>query len=416
MPADDDLRPERKDRRVLRHVVYAGAVLCLVAAAVGVYVHFYPRRPVPAPTPAPTVASAEVSTTARFTLLGGTVKVKTKDSLEWRDGTPDTVLRKDDLVRTGRDSAAEITFTDGTVVHVRPDSLITIEESSENPQTNQRKYVWHVSSGEVNYGSGAGTGPGSLTEVSTDTIRLRHSGPSSGAVRVARSGESDVRLFRGTGELETKAGQKVALASNQGVRVSATGEASAAVPLPGAPALLAPTRDARLVYDNPSVAATTLSWTQIPGAQKYRVVVDVTPGFYRPMVDRLNEGTAVRLQGLDVGQYCWKVAAVNSSSAEGSFSDFARFSVSRPPTPAPGAAPPLAITAFDIRTNILRIKGQTDPGASVFVNGEAVPVHPDGTFNEYVTLEKLGPQQVKLRVVGANGGVREETRSVVVAF
>jgi len=416
MPADADPGSERKDRAVSHRAIYVIAALALVAAAGGAYIFMYPRRPTPAPTPMPTVAPVEVSTTARFTLLGGTVKVKAKDSLDWRDGTSDTVLRKDDLVRTGRDSAAEITFADGTVVHVRPDSLITIEESSENPSTNQRKHVWHVSSGEVDYGSGAGAGPGSLTEVSTDTIRLRHSGPSAGAVRVARSGESDVRLFRGTGEVETKAGQKVKVAANQGVRVSATGQAGATVTLPGAPALVAPGRDAHLVYDNPSVAATTLSWSQTPGAQKYRVVVDVTPGFYRPMVDRLNEGTAVRLQGLDVGQYCWKVAAVDSANSEGRFSDFARFSVGRPPTPVPGAAPPLAITAFDIRTNILRIKGQTDPGSSVFVNGEALTVHPDGTFSEFVTLEKLGPQQVKLRVVGATGGVREETRSVVVAF
>jgi hypothetical protein len=417
MPADDDLRSERKDRGASHRVIYAIAALALVAAAGGAYIFFfYSWRPVPAPTPTPTAAPAEVATTARFTLLGGTVKVKTKDSPEWRDGTPDTVLKKDDLVRTGRDSAADITFADGTVVHVRPDSLISIEESSENLRTNEHKFVWKVSSGEVNYGSGAGTGPGSLTEVSTDTIRLRHSGPSAGAVRVAQSGESDVRLFRGTGEVETKAGQKVALAPNQGLRVSAAGQAGATVTLPGAPALVAPTHDARLVYDNPSVAATTLSWIQTPGAQKYRVVVDVTPGFYRPMVDRLNESTAVRLQGLDVGQYCWKVAAVDSANSEGRFSDFARFSVTRPPTPVAGAPPPLAITAFDIRTNILRIKGQTDPGASVFVNGEAVAVHPDGTFSEFVTLEKLGPQEVKLRVVGAAGGVREETRSVVVAF
>ena len=416
MPGDADPRSAGKDNMLSHRTIYVITGLCLVAMAAGAFIYSRRITPQPLPTPTPTVAEAEVSTTARFTLLGGTVKVKAKNSLDWRDATPETVLAKDDLVRTGRDSAAELTFVDGTVVHVRPDSLITIEESSENPRTNEHKFVWKVSSGEVNYGSGAGTGPGSLTEVSTDTMRLRHSGPSAGAVRVAQSGESDVRQFRGTGEVETTGGQKVKVAANQGVRVSATGQAGTTVTLPGAPALVAPVHDANLVYANPSVATTTLSWKQAPGAQKYRVVVDVTPGFYRPMVDRLNEGTAVHLQGLDVGQYCWKVAAVDSADAEGRFSDFARFSVARPPTPVAGAAPPLAVTAFDIRTNILRIKGQTDPGASVFVNGEALTVHPDGTFNEFVTLEKLGPQEVKLRVVGTNGGVREETRSVVVAF
>ena len=50
------------------------------------------------------------------------------------------VLRKSDLVRTGPGAAAEITFFDGTVVHVRPDSLITIEETSEDPSTKRRRW------------------------------------------------------------------------------------------------------------------------------------------------------------------------------------------------------------------------------------------------------------------------------------
>jgi hypothetical protein len=76
----------------------------------------------------------------------------------------------------------------------------------------------------------------------------------------------------------------------------------------------------------------------------------------------------------------------------------------------------LTIKAFEIRANILQIRGQTDPGASVLVNGEALTVQADGTFNEFVTLEKVGQQEVRLRAVGPTGGVREEARSVVVAF
>jgi hypothetical protein len=392
--------------------IYVAVGIAVVAALVGVFVA--PRVFKPTPAPTPTAAAPEEPTTARFTMLGGTVKVKPKVSLEWRDATPDTPLRRNDLVRTGRDSAAEITFLDGTVVHVRPDSVIMIEEASENPRTNERKVVWHVSSGEVNYGTG--TGPDTSTEFTTDTMRVRHSGPAAGAVRVASNGESDVRVFRGVGEVETRAGQKAKVVANQGVKVSSSGQAGAVVSLPDAPQLMSPTKDANLLYVNPSVAATTLSWKETPGARAYRVLVDVNPGFNRPMFDRLNMGTTVRLQGLDVGQYCWKVAAVDRDNAEGRFSDFSRFSVARPPAPAPGAPPSLSIKAFEIRANILQIKGQTDPGAAVLVNGEALTVQADGTFNEFVTLEKVGQQEVRLRAVSATGGVREETRSVVVAF
>ena len=388
----------------------------MILVAVGVVLTILIRRPsgpvVPTPAPSPT----RVTTTARFTMLTGTVKVKPHNELDWRDATRELVLHRDDLVRTGRDAAAEITFFDGTVLRMDPGGLIKIEESSENPRTNERKSGWHVSSGVVNYGSGAAGGTGNSIVVTTSTLRMRATGQASGAIRVADTGASDLRVFSGQSELETKAGQKVKVTANQGVRVSAEGQAGATVSLPGAPALVMPVNEANLVYPNPSVAYTTLSWKEVPGAQAYRVVVDVTPQFYRPMFDRLNTGTAVRLQGLDVGQYCWRVAVVNAQSTEGRFSDFARFSVKRSPDEAAGAQPELTIQAFDMRANILQVKGKTDPGASVFVNGEALTVHADGTFNEFVTLAKLGPQEVKLRAVGPLGGVREESRSVVVAF
>jgi hypothetical protein len=67
-----------------------------------------------------------------------------------------------------------------------------------------------------------------------------------------------------------------------------------------------------------------------------------------------------------------------------------------------------------VRTNILQVKGRTEPGASVTVNGQPVDVQEDGTFNEYITLDKPGRQVVTIRSTGLSGGVREEKRSVVV--
>jgi hypothetical protein len=394
------------------YVVVGGLVVVAVAVVLTILI----RRPIGPVVPTPTAAPVQVTTTARFTMLAGTVKVKPQAELDWKDATREMVLHRDDLVRTGRESTAEITFFDGTVLRVEPGGLIKIEESSENPRTNERKSGWHVSSGVVNYGTGASGGTGSSIEVTTPTLRMHNTGQASGAISVADTGASDVRVFSGQSEVQTRAGQTVKVAANQGVRISAAGQASATVSLPDAPALLRPVSDANLAYPNPSVASTTLTWKEVPGAQAYRVVVDVTPQFYRPMFDRLNTGTSVRLQGLDVGQYCWRVAVVDAQKTEGRFSDFARFSVQRSPTEGAGEKPELTIQAFDLRANILQIKGKTDPGATVFVNGEALTVHADGSFNEFVTFAKLGPQDVKVRAVAARGGTREETRSVVVAF
>src|SRR4029453_5555495 len=103
-----------------------GVVLALAGG--GFYIYHIITAPVPPPkveAPMPT------GTTARFTSIEGNVKVKTVGTFEWVTADRNMVLRKSDLVRTGPGAAAEITFFDGTVVHVRPDSLITIEETSE---------------------------------------------------------------------------------------------------------------------------------------------------------------------------------------------------------------------------------------------------------------------------------------------
>ena len=67
-----------------------------------------------------------------------------------------------------------------------------------------------------------------------------------------------------------------------------------------------------------------------------------------------------------------------------------------------------------MRTNILQIKGRTEAGATVTVNGQRVDVQGDGSFNEFITLDKPGRQVVVVRAVGLAGGVNEERRPVVV--
>src|SRR5882672_3767739 len=145
-----------------RSIFIAILVVVLVGGGAGYY--FWTRN-TPAggavdPAPPATV------TTARFTTLEGNVKVKTVGTFEWVNADRAMALRKSDLVRTGLGSAAEITFFDGTTLHVRPDSLITIEETSEDPSTKRRRVAWHISSGEVQFKAPRPTGAGSEREIS----------------------------------------------------------------------------------------------------------------------------------------------------------------------------------------------------------------------------------------------------------
>jgi hypothetical protein len=381
-----------------------------------VYVYFF-REPPPArpPDPAPPAV-----TTARFTTIEGSVRVKPVGEFQWTPADRSMFLKKSDLVRTGPGSAAEITFFDGTVVHVRPDSLITIEETSEDPSTKRRRVAWHITSGEVNFQTVRKNMPDSSTEISTPTVRTTTGEPSEGSIIVAQSGDSDVRLYSGTTEVQTKTGQKIHLSASEALKVDETGRAAPKVSLPPVPALLAPPHQTEVSYVNPAQATTLLVWKPVPGAASYHLMLDYSAYFNRPLVDRAGiKDSSVELRGLDTGKYYWRVAAVDTTGVEGPYSDFARFTVSRPQGVGPGSGPPPMLTLqqpLDVRANILQVKGRTEPGATLTVNGQRVDVASDGTFNEFVTLDKPGKQTVLIRSMGLNGGVRELRPTVVVSY
>lgn len=388
----------------------AGVVVVLLSAAI--YFYFFAGHAAPA---APTASVAPHALAARFTSIEGSVRVKAVGTFEWVSADSTTALRRGDLVRTSAGAAAEITFADGTTVQMRPDSLLTIEETGEDPTTRQRRVAVGLSSGDVSYNRPTAAGS---TQVSTPTVKVTQGGAGRGGLRVAESGETDVRLFSGnSARLETRTGASVELQASEGVRVDAAGKAGQKLTLPTMPVLQAPPHQTEISYPDPSRGTTLLAWKDVQGAVEYRVMVDFSPYFNRPLVDQRIRETQVALRGLEAGRYYWRVAALGKDGAEGSFSDFSRFSITRPATGRAGSGPPppLVVESLEVRNNILQIKGRSEPGATVTVNSQRVEVQADGSFNEFVTLDKAGPQAVEIRAVGLNGGVTVKRQSVVVA-
>ena len=114
-----------------RTLALAGGAIVLLGALA--WFLFGPKTP----PPPPTAASVEVG--ARFASIEGSVHVKRAGTLEWKAATLAVVLHQNDLVRTGSSATAEIVFADGMHISVRPDTLITIVESSQNPVSRQQR-------------------------------------------------------------------------------------------------------------------------------------------------------------------------------------------------------------------------------------------------------------------------------------
>ena len=144
--ASDEKQPPRPSGDRIEWFTVSYRTLALAGGAIVLLAAFgwflFLRRTPPPPPPA-----TAIETGARFAKIDGSVQVKRAGTLEWLPATLAVVLRQNDLVRTGSGAAAEIHFADGTVFNVRPDSLITIEESSQNPVSRQQRVALSIQSG-----------------------------------------------------------------------------------------------------------------------------------------------------------------------------------------------------------------------------------------------------------------------------
>jgi hypothetical protein len=415
VPSVSALAPSRRDaiqaasRNVPSRRVFPFAVAAVLVLSVAAWRLLSPPAERPSPTRAPIAAAA-----VRFTSIEGSVKVRLVGTFEWIHANKDLILRSGDLVKTGSGSTSEITFFDGTVIHVRPESLISIEEAGTS-MARPRLVAWHVAAGEVSFTAARRT-DGGPTEITTPLARLTTRSEAEGSVGVKESGESRTRLFRGQVDLEvTKSGERIALGPKEAVTIDSDGRVSAKAALPSVPEPISPADEADLAYADPTRAITPFLWKSVPGARRYHLMLDFSPKFSRPLHDTTIESSTTALTGLDVGRYYWRVAAIDADGNESGFSEPGRFRIVRLQSSA-GAPPALVISSLETRGNILQIKGRTEPGATVSINGQPLDVEADGTFNEFVTLDKSGPQQVIILAVGTRGGVSKRIERVVVTF
>ena len=395
-----------------RSIYIVAFVLLALGSAFG---YWYFKKSAPTPVAGPETAPAPSATTASFKFLEGSVQIKKAGQLEWRAATMEMKLHEGDLVRTGGGSGAKIHFTSGTTFDMRADSLITIEKAGEDPESKRTSVTAALQSGVVNFQAGGGE---AIIQTSASTTQAGRN--AQGDVAVGPNGDTLTKIFAaGEGaSVQTKDGTKIALGANQGVKVDAAGKAGDTLALPAEPQLEAPPLDTVISYPNPSAGTTLLSWKAAANAATYHVVVDFTTSFTRPLVDQKGwKPTSMELRGFEVGKYYWKVAAVDASGIEGGFSEVSRFSVARQgPGQESDAPPPLSLETLEPSGNVLHVKGRTGLGASLTVNGQRVDVQTDGSFNEFITLEKSGKQTVVIRATSIGGGVTKVERLVTVTY
>jgi hypothetical protein len=352
-----------------------------------------------------------LQTQAKFVNLDGRVQVKKVNSVQWVEADYRTALDKGDLVQTGNDGYARVTFADGTAYTVKPGTLITVEENSmvSNKPTS---VAVRINTGAVDLSTGNWSSPGSKAAVSVEDAKAELRPNSHAAVKLDKdTKESEIVVSSGSAQVQ-RGQDQVELTQYQKVNIPSGGPISKSDVL-APPELLQPINLTPIIAENPKTTAVHFEWKAVPDAASYTVRISTTSMFTKIVKEaKVTSATSVEISGLEAGDYFWTVTAVSAKKLSSDVSEPYKFTLV-----AQGKTQDmlLEIQSTQLVGHAVEITGRTEPGAALIINGQAVPnIAKDGTFRHFT--EPLLPGEHTIVVIGQNrrGGTNQAQVSVVV--
>ncbi|GAC1702173.1 MAG: hypothetical protein NVS9B4_06930 [Candidatus Acidiferrum sp.] len=354
--------------------------------------------------------AANTQTQAKFVNLDGKVQVKKVNSVQWVEADYRTSLDKGDLIQTGGDGAARITFADGTTYTVKSDTLVTVEENSMGNNKPSSVAV-RISTGSVDLATPNWSSPDSKAAVSMEDATAQLHQNSRATVKNDPTNNAH-EIVVSTGGAEVQRGpEKIELAQFEKVSFAKGGALQKSNVL-APPSLVEPLNLAPLISETPKSAPVRFEWKPVQDAVSYTLRISTTTMF-RTIVKQSNvAGSSTVITGLDAGDYFWNVTAVDSKKQSSEASETFKFSLV-----AQGKSQGMMLQIDDIQLHgrVAEIVGRTEPGAALIINGQAVAnIAADGTFRHFT--ESLEPGEHTISIIGSNrrGGTSKQERSMVV--
>jgi len=347
---------------------------------------------------------------AKFVNLDGKVQIKKVNSVQWVTADYKTTLDKGDFVQTGSDSAARITFADGTTYTVKSDTLVTVEENS-TASNRPTSVAMRISTGSVDLATGNWSSPDSKAVVNVEDASAQLRQNSRASVKndpdsnnheiVVSTGSAEVQ--RGDERIELTQWEKASFPTAGGIQRS-----NVLAP----PSLVEPLNLAPIINEKPKISPVHFVWKSVEDAVSYTVRLSATTSFRTIVKQAKVSGTSADITGLDPGEYFWNVTAQDAKKQTSEVSETFQFTLV-----AQGKSQDmmLEIEGTQLHGRVAEIVGRTEPGAALIVNGQSVPnIAADGQFRHFT--EPLEPGQHTISIIGSNrrGGTAQQTVSIVV--
>ena len=348
-------------------------------------------------------------TQAKFVNLDGRVQVKKVNSVTWVDADYHTTLDKGDLIQTGGDGAARITFADGTEYTIKSETLVTVEEN--NVTRDHSNTAVRINTGSVDLRTSRFSSPDSSAAVSVEDATAYMTQNSRASVKNDPK-ENEHEITVATGSAEVRRGQeKIELTQWEKASFPAGGSIQTSNVL-APPGLVTPLNLSPIISENPKNAQVHFEWQSVQGAVSYTLRISTTTMFTKLAKEVKVTGTSADVTGLDAGEYFWNVNAVDAKKEVSEFSETFQFSLV-----AQGKVQEmlLQIEPPQVNGRVAELIGKTEPGAALIINGQPVAnISPDGSFRHFT--EPLEPGQHTITVIGSNrrGGTAKQQISIVV--
>jgi len=346
---------------------------------------------------------------AHFTNIDGTVRVKKANSNAWVQADYALALERNDVVQTGPEGIAKIVFTDNTNYAMKPDSLIVIQENSLNA-AQQTDVAVQVTTGTVDLATST-ISPGSKSQVSVaGTVASFASDTSAQVVNDPRKDVSAILDKKGSVEIN-RGGENVKLAENEKATIPAEGEIVKSKVI-GPPVLIDPTFNQQVALASGEKSVPFL-WSLVPNVRAYHVRISKNQFFNgtQMVFDKMVTDTQVTVP-VGEGIYYWEVLSVGEDGKESAESEKPRFSVIRKTSASMSIA--LEVGEFVQTGHTILVRGRTEPGAMVLVNGQQAFTKGDGTFSHFTNNLPTGENIITITAQNSRGGVNNVSRSVMI--
>ena len=357
-------------------------------------------------------SAAPLQAQARFVNLDGKVQVKKVNTTQWAPADYRMSLDKGDLIQTGSDGVARLTFADGTTYTVKNDTLILVEENTVGPDRPTRVGV-AITSGALDLSTAGWEQSGSHAEVRfpADQSVASIQQNSRASVRSdPQTKQSEITVSAGEAELQ-RGQERVDLGRYERATFSPGGPVVKSQVL-SPPDLVYPGNLQAIIVADPARTPVRFEWKAVAEAVHYTLRVSSTSMFSRIVAEKKSNGPSAEVTGLDPGDYFWEVVATDAQNRNSEPSDPFKFTLA-----AQGKTPQmlLEVESTQLHGAVVEIRGVTEPGAALMINGQPVAqIDKDGHFLYFTPPMARGSQ--RLVIVGQNrrGGTATKTVDIVV--